>query len=432
MRQWAPDQEEDRFDYIVVLTTHYPFEHGEAFLESEINCMKKYAKKVIFLPIGVKKYVGNRIEGNDNVVAITGLRAPLYIRAVYDWIGVFNRDFWIEYKNFRGQGKSLFNIFLILDYNAQFYRLTRIIKNVLSQYIKDKDSKILFYSYWLGMSSQIVGELKTGYRKALAVSRAHAGDIYGEEQGMEYVPYRNESVSNLDAIFSVSTKGEEYLKSEFRKMEKDIFCSRLGTIDNGYNRLDSAELFTIVSCSSLVSLKRVHLLIRALSFLKGKIRWIHFGDGELRATLEQQAKELPEFVQWEFRGQISNEALMKTYRELSIDMFINVSSSEGIPVSIMEALSFGIPVMATDVGGTKEAVIDGYNGKLLPAEITPAELAQAIMDFREELELSGNRYRNNARKSWEKNYSAEKNYTDFYEKVCVLHREIYGKRNNGA
>ena len=41
---------------------------------------------------------------------------------------------------------------------------------------------------------------------------------------------------------------------------------------------------------------------------------------------------------------------------LHIDLFINTSSSEGVPVSIMEALSVGIPIIATDVGGTKEIV----------------------------------------------------------------------------
>ncbi|NCO54621.1 MAG: glycosyltransferase, partial [Bacteroidetes bacterium] len=39
-----------------------------------------------------------------------------------------------------------------------------------------------------------------------------------------------------------------------------------------------------------------------------------------------------------------------------VDLFINVSESEGIPVSIMEALSAGIPVIATNVGGTNEIV----------------------------------------------------------------------------
>ncbi|MFR4320263.1 MAG: glycosyltransferase [Blautia massiliensis (ex Durand et al. 2017)] len=44
---------------------------------------------------------------------------------------------------------------------------------------------------------------------------------------------------------------------------------------------------------------------------------------------------------------------------------MNVSSSEGIPVSIMEATSFGIPGIATDAGGTKEIIRDKENGVLL-------------------------------------------------------------------
>ena len=52
----------------------------------------------------------------------------------------------------------------------------------------------------------------------------------------------------------------------------------------------------MASCSSLIPLKRVGLLIEALSDIKdiapdGNVKWVHFGDGELRQLLEKQANE---------------------------------------------------------------------------------------------------------------------------------------------
>ena len=47
------------------------------------------------------------------------------------------------------------------------------------------------------------------------------------------------------------------------------------------------------------------------------------------------------------------------------DLFVNMSLSEGIPVSIMEAISFGIPIIATNVGGNAEIVND-ETGVLIP------------------------------------------------------------------
>lgn len=49
---------------------------------------------------------------------------------------------------------------------------------------------------------------------------------------------------------------------------------------------------------------------------------------------------------------------MFCYSEHPVDVFINLSTNEGVPVSIMEAISFDIPIVATDVGGTSEIVTD--------------------------------------------------------------------------
>ncbi|NJK95527.1 MAG: glycosyltransferase [Bacteroidales bacterium] len=57
-------------------------------------------------------------------------------------------------------------------------------------------------------------------------------------------------------------------------------------------------------------------------------------------------------------------------------MFLNTSLSEGVPVSVMEALSFGLPVIATDVGGTGELINDEV-GMLINPEISPALLMSA-------------------------------------------------------
>ena len=57
---------------------------------------------------------------------------------------------------------------------------------------------------------------------------------------------------------------------------------------------------------------------------------------------------------------------------------MNVSESEGIPVSIMEASSFGIPVIATNVGGVGEIVENGYNGLLLNKDFLNRDLSVCL------------------------------------------------------
>ena len=79
-----------------------------------------------------------------------------------------------------------------------------------------------------------------------------------------------------------------------------------------------------------------------------------------------------------FTGALAHESVLRFYREHPVDLFVLVSKSEGLPVSVMEALSFGVPAVVTDVGGCAELVCDGENGYVLPADFTDELLRQTI------------------------------------------------------
>ena len=87
--------------------------------------------------------------------------------------------------------------------------------------------------------------------------------------------------------------------------------------------------------------------------------WTHIGEGNLKAKIEKYCSELIPQSNFKFLGQLTNAEVIDYYLSNNIDLFINTSSYEGIPVSIMEAQSFGVPVIATDVGGNTESVRNG-------------------------------------------------------------------------
>jgi len=101
---------------------------------------------------------------------------------------------------------------------------------------------------------------------------------------------------------------------------------------------------------------------------------------------------------------------MKFYRETPIDLFILTSESEGVPVSIMEALSFGIPAMATAVGGVPE-LISNHTGYLLTPNPTSEEIAEKLLDFLNLSHLQRTIKRQAARTAWETGWSAKVNFT---------------------
>ena len=91
----------------------------------------------------------------------------------------------------------------------------------------------------------------------------------------------------------------------------------------------------------------------------GRIQWIHIGDGPLLNEIIQLAKEKlsnNKLVSYSFLGHLDNKEVHEVMKNESIDVFVNMSQSEGVPISIMEAMSVGIPIIAPSIFGIPELV----------------------------------------------------------------------------
>ncbi len=107
-------------------------------------------------------------------------------------------------------------------------------------------------------------------------------------------------------------------------------------------------------------------------------RLIIVGDGELKTSLVKQAEELKLGEKTFFVGEIS-----EVNNFLAIfDVFILPSSWEALSISILEAMLAGLPIIASDIGGVKEVVINGKNGFLVPLNDVDA-LAEKMIFLRE-------------------------------------------------
>lgn len=86
----------------------------------------------------------------------------------------------------------------------------------------------------------------------------------------------------------------------------------------------------------------------------------------------------------------------------------------------MEAISYGIPTIATDVGGTSEIVVDGVSGYLLREQFEPEELATCIKRVADLSETEYSELRKSTRKLWLEKFQAKKNYLEFSQLICRL------------
>jgi len=100
------------------------------------------------------------------------------------------------------------------------------------------------------------------------------------------------------------------------------------------------------------------------------------GSGPERANLEAIAKELGVADAVVFTGQIDNDRMPILYREA--DIALNPSLADNMPISILEALASGVPVVSTDVGGIPFLVEDGKTALLVPPR-DPERMAEAML-----------------------------------------------------
>ncbi len=144
----------------------------------------------------------------------------------------------------------------------------------------------------------------------------------------------------------------------------------------------SEKPFVILCPAALILRKGHQYLLEALSNLPPQIHVWLAGDGPLRSLLEDfvNKKGLTERVY--FLGQLPHQELLRLYQQCEVDIVVLPSvnlkdePSEGIPVALIEAMSFCIPVIATETGGIPE-LLEGGAGLLVPQK-DPKALAEAI------------------------------------------------------
>ncbi|WNB92690.1 glycosyltransferase [Bacillus sp. NEB1478] len=414
---------------LVVLTSRFPFPPGEEFFETEIKYLSNEFQEIHIIPVNVKRDDSNQPRDIPQNVHVHGLQPELPSIKKTDLIKKMLLD---------SQGKQWFlreSKYLFPNYLSAFFKTANwvglaveIRKNLLSIIEENQFdfSDTIFYSYWLGPSATALAMMKEIEPSIKVVSRAHGGDLYAYRHSTPFMPTQKETVKRLNQVFVISQDGRNYLSDLYPEVSSKFSVSRLGTKKTeGKSSPSEDGILRIFSCSNMLPVKRLDLLIDTLKHCKETIIWSHIGEGPLKEELEKKVKEeLPANVKCEFLGRKKNAEVLAYYQSHPVDLFINVSSSEGIPVSIMEAYSFGIPSFATDVGGTKE-LVDETNGKLIDKDFDIVELAKEIDHFAALSQEERENYRRAAYKKWEDSFYSETNYSLFAKKL----KEFEGKYN---
>ena len=135
----------------------------------------------------------------------------------------------------------------------------------------------------------------------------------------------------------------------------------------------------IVVTRNLEPIYDIPTALRAFATIRGKYPNAQMsiaGSGPLRGELERLAQALHIAEAVRFTGRLDNEQLPDLYR--SADLMLNPSTADNMPISILEALASGVPVVSTNVGGVPFLVDDGSTALLVPPRC-PDEMGAAAL-----------------------------------------------------
>jgi glycosyltransferase involved in cell wall biosynthesis len=414
---------------LILITSHFPYGKGEAFLENEIDFLTDHFDEVIVIArdvkstgirTGKKPFKSYRINPTSSIVENL-FTMWLLIKKTAKVIDYLREELAsLKRQKLMASGKVVRQMIHDL---AKALTTASHIEEVIDRH--QLNGTVVLYSYWVNNSALAITLVESGKINLKRISRAHGGDIYESRNPLKYLSFRETIVSNTDAIFAISENGRKHLCQKVsEELWTKIKISRLGTFKRGNQPAFQPEVFKfkILTCAFIVEVKRLDLMIDALSQVHVPIEWVHIGDGPLKTGIEEYAaRKLREKnnVTYHFIGSLSNAALLEYYQQHFIHVFMNTSSSEGIPVTIMEAQSFGIPAIAAAVGGIGE-IVTNENGILLPADAKAADFANAILQLIGYSKDHYNKLRMNALASWQERYNAEQNFSNFVAQIDTL------------
>ena len=186
-------------------------------------------------------------------------------------------------------------------------------------------------------------------------------------------------------------------------------------IERFYSGEKEPGMLTFVSVGRLNYWKNFSLAIRAMPGVLSQIpnaRLVLVGDGELAQDLRREAEDLGVQERIIFAGE---QARPEDYLARS-DVYVLTSHVEGLPLSVLEAMAAGLPVIATNVGGMADLVKD--NGALIADDDLQALTREMIRFARD----SALRERcGNVSREMVKDYDAKscaRAYTEIYEELC--------------
>ena len=354
---------------IFLFTHSFPYSKmSEAFIDVELQIASTLDVEITLVPLYSSSYMREipaNIKVSNKLSELSLIRKtailfkmfvnPLFLKLIFKNKGIFKK-----WNNWYYAVKYLYGGLIIEDF--------------LSSKVEDFPEGSILYSFWLNytvLGFSLAKEKNSHFKTCKFYSRAHRYDLYAEEVGI-FMPYREKMLECLEKVFSGSIDGVKFLTEKYPDFSSKIELGRLGVLPLKFSEKKNKTVdLSLISCSNVIPVKRVSLIYTSIKqFCEKnpnlKVSWVHIGNGSemtqlndiaTRSTLHNLTVSLP--------GVKMISEIVELLEENEFDAFINFSLSEGLPVTLMMAISAGVPLIATDTGGNKE-IVTKETGILFP------------------------------------------------------------------
>ena len=404
-------------DTLFLYTFDYPCDKTalEQYVNTELNAIHSVYKKVYIFPINYND-IGFEIPENTTVVDIslyskTNLASKMFFLILSFWQTII--------EGIKSENRNFFK--QPLKKVKFFYSSARIANN-LENFIKVigiDNTKVVHFSYWFSSWALSLSILKDKRKIKDFYSRGHQADVYFDND-MFHSYFQYYKVKKTTKVFAISDHATSFFQSKFKGFRHKFETSYLGVDNNFLNPSNRPnDPLHIVSCSKIINHKRNHLICEVLQAIDVPVKWTHYGllDGgyDLYNRAFEKLKE-NKFIEINFKGLQANEQILDDYKNIPIDLFFSTSEREGLSFAMIEVLSFGIPILATDINGTKE-ICNENTGHLMPLNF---ELSEAV-DFIKTIYQSrpNLKLRQDCVDYFNRNFKAETNFLNFHKKLVV-------------
>jgi glycosyltransferase involved in cell wall biosynthesis len=409
---------------LVIVTQNYPFRDrgGEVmFVAPELQRLARDLGPTTRLIVAPLRASGDRLPTPGDVHVDTTLaeamrrgRLTSYLRALA-WPGFFV-EAWRGWR--RGGAVGVTRVWRWAAQAATTHRWA-------GRDVRAPHDATLYYTFWRGGSTLALARGAARPAAAAVVTRVHRYELYEDAFDPPFQPWHPAMYEHLALTAAISQHGFDYLRRAGVTPER-LQLFRLGTeAPSTLARASQDGVLRIVSCSHVTAVKRVPLIADALiAFARAHpqraVAWTHFGDGPDLPAVRERLRAAPANLTAVLTGAVENARVIDHYAREPVDLFLLLSASEGLPVSIQEAAAAAIPVIATDVGGVRE-IVGSDNGALLPADPTLAAVVGAL----ESLLLDPDAPRRAARRAasrrrWAEGFDAETNHARFARRLGDL------------